>query len=66
MPEQNEPFYRTGDIAEMMKVDQRTITRWIRAGEIKAVKLNPFRKNSPYIVKESELKRFLDKQQQGI
>lgn len=54
-----EETYRTSKAAEILKVDQTTVARWIREGEMKAIKLNPNRRNSPFLVPKSEVDRML-------
>jgi excisionase family DNA binding protein len=55
-----ENYYTPQEIAERLKIDIRTLYRWIREGRLKAVKIGHF-----WRVAESELKRFLQSENQG-
>lgn len=60
-----ETYLPTKKVAEILHVDPVTIGNWIRNGELKAMKKNPLRRNSPYLVPQSEVDRFLKLQEQG-
>lgn len=48
--------YTTKETAELLKVHQGTITRWIRKGDLKAIKLG----SSGYRIKKEDLSKFMD------
>lgn len=49
----------TQEAAELLEVDQKTISRWAKNGLIKAVKKNPALRNSHYLIERSEVDRLL-------
>ena len=48
-------FYKPEDIAAMMQVDVSTVYKWIRAGDLSAMKRSRFTR-----VSDSALQRFVD------
>lgn len=59
-------YLSTIEVAEIFSVDQVTVGNWIRIGDLKgAVKKNPLRRNSPYLVPKSEVDRLLKLREQG-
>ncbi len=48
-------YYTPQEVAGKLKIDIRTVYRWIREGRLKAVKIGHF-----WRISESELKRILD------
>ena len=42
-------FYRRSEVAELLKVNDRTIDRWVRSGELDSVKM-PGARNSPVLI----------------
>lgn len=48
-------YYTPQEIAEKLKIDTRTLYRWIREGRLKAVKIGHF-----WRISESELRRILE------
>ena len=51
-----ERMFKPSEVAKMLNVDRHTVTRWIREGKIKAIKLPSGR----YGIPESEVKRILE------
>jgi excisionase family DNA binding protein len=49
-----EEFYTPQEVAQKLKIDLSTVYRWIREGQLKAVKIGHF-----WRISESELKRLL-------
>jgi len=49
-----EEYYTPQEIANKLKIDIRTVYRWIKEGSLKAVKIGRF-----WRISESELKRLL-------
>lgn len=49
-------YYTTQEVAEILKVNPRTVLRWISAGKLKATKLG----NLGWRVSESTLKELLE------
>ena len=47
-------FYTTEDVGEILCIQPRAVTRWIREGRLVAVKLG-----KEYRISESELERFI-------
>lgn len=47
-------FYTVSEISKMLSVSKRSIQRWIKEGEIKAIFVG-----NKYIIEEAELKAFL-------
>jgi len=47
---------RSGEVAEILGVDRHTVVKWIKEGNIKAVKLPSGR----YRIPESEVKKILE------
>ena len=54
-----EDYYTPQEIAEKLKVDIRTIYRWVRENRIKAVKIGHF-----WRISESELNRILGEEKE--
>ncbi|MBC7341188.1 MAG: helix-turn-helix domain-containing protein [Clostridia bacterium] len=54
-----ENFYTPQEIAQKLKIDIRTLYRWIREGHLKAVKIGHF-----WRISESELNRLLKGEEQ--
>ena len=50
-----EKYYKTGDVAKMLKFDVTTIRRWIKSGKLESTKLG-----RGYIISESSIKKLLD------
>lgn len=65
MTNEPEKYYRTAEAAEILNVNSRTVARWINNGVIKATKLNPLGENSPFIISQKELDRFLELRKQA-
>lgn len=55
-----EEYYTPKEVAQKLKMDLSTVYRWIREGELKAVKIG-----SLWRISETELKRFLDGENNG-
>ena len=49
-------FYTSHDIAKILKVAYMTVYRWIRAGKLKAYKIQ-----KQYRIKENDLKNLIEK-----
>lgn len=49
----------TQEAAELLEVDQKTISRWAKDGKLKAVKKNPNLRNSHYMIERAEIDRLL-------
>lgn len=49
-----EKIYTIQEVAELLRVNQMTIRRWIKSGKIKSIKIG-----RKYLFNESELKRLL-------
>lgn len=53
-------FYTTQEIADIFRVDYMTVYRWIRAGKLKAYKIE-----KQYRITELDLERFLNQRRRG-
>lgn len=51
-----EPMLKTREVAKRLGVSSRTVARWIRDGELKAVKIN----GHTWRVREEDLRAFID------
>lgn len=58
---QIEKEYRASEVAKMLNVHKRTVILWINKGLLSAHKRIDADRGTPYYIKESELKRFLNK-----
>jgi excisionase family DNA binding protein len=56
-----ETYYTTDEIAEKLKVNRRTVQRWIAAGTLRAYRLAA--QAGSVRVAESDLKKFLEERQ---
>ena len=54
--ENMERMFKPSEVAKMLNIDRHTVTRWIREGRIKAVKLPSGR----YRIPESEVRKILE------
>jgi len=59
--EENERFLTTNEIAEILRVHQRTVQRWISSNRLKATKVGP----KILRVRKQDLDEFLESQNQG-
>jgi acetyl-CoA synthetase len=50
-----ENYYTAAEIATMLKVNKRSVQRWIKDGKLQGLYIG-----NHYLVKESELKAFID------
>jgi excisionase family DNA binding protein len=57
---ENEQFLTTSEIAEILRVHQRTVQRWISSNRLKATKVGP----KILRVRRQDLEEFLDSQNQ--
>jgi excisionase family DNA binding protein len=53
-------FKTRKEVAELFRVDPRTVERWLKSGRIKGYKLGKAR-TAPWRVDVSEIKKFLKK-----
>jgi len=51
-----EKYYKPKEVCKILRIDRRTLWKWIKDGKIKAIKLPSGRYRFP----ESELKRILE------
>ncbi|WP_313546479.1 helix-turn-helix domain-containing protein [Corynebacterium sp.] len=51
---------KVSEFAEATGISKKATTSMILQGRIKAEKLNPGKRNSPYLIPRSEMQRFLD------
>ncbi len=58
---ENEKFLTTNEIAEILRVHQRTVQRWISSNRLKATKVGP----KILRVRKQDLDEFLESQNQG-
>jgi len=62
-------FLTIPEFAAKLKVARNTVSRWVQAGKVKAIKKGPFPgKTSPILIPKSELERVLklmDGEEQG-
>jgi excisionase family DNA binding protein len=56
MQQVDEQLYTPQEVADYLKVDVRTVYRWLRKGEMNAIRFQ-----REYRVAESDLKEFLDR-----
>ena len=56
--EENEQFLTTNEIAEILRVHQRTVQRWISSNRLKATKVGP----KILRVRREDLNKFLESQ----
>ncbi|MHA1835151.1 MAG: helix-turn-helix domain-containing protein [Candidatus Baldrarchaeia archaeon] len=50
-----ERFYRVKEVCEILRIDRRTLWKWIKEGKIRAIKLPSGRHRIP----ESEIRKIL-------
>lgn len=48
------------EVAAMLRVDPRTVERWLRSGKLKGYKLGDG-KTAPWRIDEAEVQKFLEK-----
>ena len=58
---ENEKFLTTNEIAEILRVHQRTVQRWVSSNRLKATKVGP----KILRVRKQDLDEFLESQNQG-
>lgn len=58
---ENEKFLTTNEVAEILRVHQRTVQRWISSNRLKAIKVGP----KVLRVRKQDLDEFLESQNQG-
>lgn len=60
-------FLSAAEVAKRLNVTPRTIVRWIEAGHFPgAIKVNPYAKNSPFIIPKTSVASFEEKRNQGV
>jgi excisionase family DNA binding protein len=52
-----ERMLKVNEVADMVRVDPETVRRWLRAGELRGVRVGPGR--GSYRIPESEVERML-------
>lgn len=52
--------------AAKLDIAERTLRAWIKAKLIRAVRTNPTRTRSPWLVPESEIQRIEEQRQSGV
>ncbi len=56
----------TSEAARLLDVDERTLRKWIRSGQIRATRVHPGMRRSPYRVPVSEVDRILAERQREL
>ena len=52
-------YYTIKEVAEILKVNERTISRWISDGKIQAVKIGGQGKGKPTRISEKEIEKLI-------
>ncbi len=60
MEVENERFYRIDEIAELLNVSDGAVRKWLKAGELKGIKLGRI-----WRIRESDLDKFLKEREGG-
>lgn len=54
------PFLKVAEFVSMTGLEKKQVTRMIHAGDIRARKLTPGKRNSPWLIPSSEASRLLE------